>query len=474
MILLTTEFNLIKQVLIGNTGYGNVYLRTYAKYNNQSIINNSTNVSVQPRILTDYNGSWFASSGTNYNIKCTGLDDINKPANWNFDAGETILDTLTGDVFHEYDGKKNIVVSSTFVSQPWGFNATASDTVILPTIARKSAIGCASPFNITDNVTINIDTKNRVFRHTIRYSFDGSKENVIATNIDNSYSWATPVSMFTTGNMANKNSGNGYLTVETFNGTTSLGVSDHFNFTANVTNSNPEINASIIDINAGIVNVFTGNANILVKGSSNAQINAVANLKNGATLKSYRVVCADKTATTYPTSTINGVMSGVFKIYITDSRNNSNGIDGTSFSKQMLEYFAPYPTQKIVARAEQTSTEIKANISGNWWGGNFGLRQNSIDYSYRVRESGGAWGNWSEHFFPTISGNTFAISNLSLGTNYATNKAYDIQFILRDGIGGYELNSDYVTVSTAIIEIYDDEVNINGRFSIKGVPIFYD
>ncbi|MEG2454586.1 MAG: hypothetical protein RSB20_06940, partial [Clostridia bacterium] len=74
----------------------------------------------------------------------------------------------------------------------------------------------------------------------------------------------------------------------------------------------------------------------------------------------------------------------------------------------------------------------------------------------------------------TISGNTFAISNLSLGTNYATNKAYDIQFILRDGIGGYELNSDYVTVSTAIIEIYDDEVNINGRFSIKGVPIFYD
>lgn len=432
----------------------------------QSIIENKSLVDIRLRSVL---GAYSTLSGSGYKFTCTNCPTIEGSGNsvWNFET-EVITSSANKEIIHEDDGTKELSITATLYNSYLGLNQTISATVQLPTIARKSTISCSSPFNIRDNVTLNINSKNASFTHTIRYNFENVGERVIAENVTGEtsipYPWATPETMYTDGEMESKTSGNGYLTVETFVNDTSIGVSEQFPFTANVTNSNPTVDATIVDTNSYVVNNLTGNANILVKGLSNAKITATANTKNGATLSTYRVVNGNQSSTTYPEDTINKIESDTFTFYVTDSRGNNNGVNGTQKKVTFKDYFPPYATTLEVRRTEQTSTEIIANLRGKWWNGNFGKVNNDLQYSYRIKESSTTtWGAWSTVTRPTISDENFSVTNLSLGTAFDTGKDYDIQFRLNDVGGTYILNNiQQVTKSIGIIDIYEDEVAIFG------------
>lgn len=150
MIELTTSYQLIKQEYVGNA-YGDVYVKCYAKYDERDIANNRTKVTVATNLYTA--GTWWSQSGNEWYTGATGLTTASGTAPSSYSPGEITLGTLTGWISHDNDGKKNIVVSSGFVAQPWGFAKTASDTVKLPDIPRASKIN-----SITNSISSNGDT----------------------------------------------------------------------------------------------------------------------------------------------------------------------------------------------------------------------------------------------------------------------------------------------------------------------------
>ena len=138
MAQLTTEYKELGSKYLGNTGYGNVYVKLYAKYNSQSIVNNTSNVSIQARIYTE-GAYWYSSSGTTYKITGSGsIDSGNIGCNGRYDVGEKTLGTQTKDISHNTDGTLTISASANFISQPWGWNGTASGSATLPSIPRHA------------------------------------------------------------------------------------------------------------------------------------------------------------------------------------------------------------------------------------------------------------------------------------------------------------------------------------------------
>lgn len=471
---LTTEWQEIKSLAYTHSSGAKVTFYLDAKVGTSDIVNNKT------AIFTRLNSVLVSGSmsGYNYKFTCSYAPDVKDERGiWNF-ATETITETNTNQyVQHDDDGNKKVTLIATIFNSYLGINETISEEVELPTIARKSKISCASPFNIQDNVTINLSSKNDNFTHTIRYSFENSEEAVLASNVKTTnnlyqFNWATPASMYTQGDMKNKKRGTGYLTVETFSGSTSLGVSDKFYFTANVTNSEPEITTfSLMEHNSSIVDNFTG-GQAFIKGLSSVDVTAAYTLKNGATLKEIYVICSDgqklNLSSTILTGTIFNVSGSVFTLYIKDSREFDKS---EIITKDMKDYFNPYSTKMNIARTEQTSTEIKATIEGKFWNDNFGIKANTLKYSYRTRESGGTWSDFTDDVSITSTDNNFKISDLSLGTNFSTSKQYDIQFRLKDEIGYYNLNVENVTESIGLVDFYEDMIDFNVPICAKGKQI---
>ena len=152
-VTLTTSYQKVAEGYIGNTGYFNVYLRLYAKYNSQSIANNTTSVSYKSAIYLDGNGTFWSNSGTTkslYGDGATGVSNAN--ANGQYGAYETTLNEITGTVTHDSNGSKTVYTSANFTSTVWGWNTSVDASCVLPTIPRYA----------TSNQSLNAKTETTI------------------------------------------------------------------------------------------------------------------------------------------------------------------------------------------------------------------------------------------------------------------------------------------------------------------------
>lgn len=136
-VTLTTSYQKVAENYVGNTGYFNVYLRLYAKYNSQSIKDNTSSVSYKSAIYLDGNGTFWSNSGTTkslYGDGATGVSNAN--ANGEYGAYETTLNEITGTVTHDSNGAKTVYTSANFTSTVWGWNTSVESSCLLPTIPR--------------------------------------------------------------------------------------------------------------------------------------------------------------------------------------------------------------------------------------------------------------------------------------------------------------------------------------------------
>ena len=141
---LTTSYQKLDEKYLGNTGYGNVYIRIYARVSSEGydIANNRTKVYAKSTMYIEGNGNTFwSNSGTYKSISCTGLTSSNNVnANGQYYQGETTLQEISGYVTHDDDGTKTITASGSWSSEPWGWSATASGSATLPPIPRYATI----------------------------------------------------------------------------------------------------------------------------------------------------------------------------------------------------------------------------------------------------------------------------------------------------------------------------------------------
>lgn len=151
MATLTTSYQLLAQTYVGNTGYADVYLRAYAKYNSQSIANNTSSVSYKSTIYFS-TGTFYTGNTTTKSLAGNGATSVVQDGAATYYAGETTLNEITGTVTHNAEGKYTTGISATFVSTPWGWNATAQATADLPTIPRYA----------TSNQSLNSKTETTI------------------------------------------------------------------------------------------------------------------------------------------------------------------------------------------------------------------------------------------------------------------------------------------------------------------------
>ncbi len=140
-MLLTTNYQKVAEVRIGNTGYSDVYLRAYAKYDSQSIANNQSSVSYKSTLYFS-TGEFYVGTSTVKALAAEGAaSQVIDISGTTFYAGETTLNEITGTVTHNVSGSANASISATFKSTSWGWDATAQTADLqLPNIPRYTTI----------------------------------------------------------------------------------------------------------------------------------------------------------------------------------------------------------------------------------------------------------------------------------------------------------------------------------------------
>lgn len=170
-IQLTKSYQKVAEAYVGNTGYADVYLRLYAKYNSQSIADNTSSVSYKSTIYFG-TGTFYSGNTTTksiYGDGATGVSGAN--AAGNYSAGETTLNEITGTITHNDNGSKSVYTSANFTSTPWGWDASVEASCTLPTIARYATANQSLNSKTETTIKMNWSSDNTI--DYIWYSKDG-------------------------------------------------------------------------------------------------------------------------------------------------------------------------------------------------------------------------------------------------------------------------------------------------------------
>ncbi|MEG0138307.1 MAG: DUF859 family phage minor structural protein, partial [Bacilli bacterium] len=266
-MVLTYDFQLLSNKKIGNTGYGDLFLRIYGKINSQSIPENYTSVTYEERIFLT-NGGYNTSFAN-----CVINGDLSNSASLgytSFTAGEKTILSASGNIYHNPEGTKTITVNCSYSG--YKFSGNTSSVVDLPRIPRASNVAI-SPFLIGQPAVITIGTASSSFTHTIDYAFGSLSGRIATKTSQTSFPYSFNTDDFYK-QIPNARVGIGVVFCTTYSGNTEIGKASS-NFTATAT-GDPVINSiTIVDSNA-TAKALTGNENVFIKGFSNANINVSA------------------------------------------------------------------------------------------------------------------------------------------------------------------------------------------------------
>ncbi len=354
-------------------------------------------------------------------------------------------------------------------------SASASGSIQLDTIPRVSTI-TATDGKIESAISININRASADFTHNLRYAF-GSLTGAIANGVATSFGWTIPSSFYS--QIPNSKSGQGTIYCDTYYGSTIIGTSSCIlNVGTDEVKCKPTLTATVEDTNATAI-ALTGDKNKLIKFVSNPKITISATPKNSSSITNRSVSCADGKSGSGATVTLNKVESGKFTISTTDSRGYTTSI---VLNKTLINYLA-LTLNPTFSRPSPTTGEIKLKYNGNFFNGTFGGTANTLLIKYRYKESTSS--TWSSYINlnPTKSGNTYS-QEISLGTNFSYQKAYDFEIVATDKLNTVTQNAHVLegipmlALFKAMIEMFgieafrisDDGTTliINGNIKISG------
>lgn len=427
MATLTTSWQYLDQKYIGSSG-GNLYVRLYARYSEQDIANNRTYVYYQARsyydrtyIQDDQGTIGVSGTGASYqNAGCT------RPT-----TGESVSVTTSGWVYHNNDGTCSVTGNASINFPNWGWSGTITASANLPQIPRASGVACSSPY-IGDNAIISIDKKASSFTNTLTYKI-GTLTGTIATKTSN-----TTV-QFQTSSIAdsiyalipNGTETSGTIYCTTYNGSTQIGdtQSTSFNLYAKESVCKPSVTATIVDTNTDVTDI-TGSNTKFIKYISKPKVTINATAKKSSSIKKYYVSLNDGQTSSTKETSFSTIGSNKVNVSATDSRNY---VGYNDYTLDMIDYIKLHINTISITRPEGTSNEAILNCNGAYYNGLFSdTVTNTLSGSFKYRKSGET--DWTDggSITPTITNNTFKITNLSLGTSFDYNEEYQFKVILKD------------------------------------------
>lgn len=441
-----------------------------AKYATAEKNNIEGNYSViQTRLRSVVNAG--QGSGYGYNFTCSYAPTVSGSGQW-FLGNETITQSEATQIKHNDDGTKTITLTATGSISPIGLNFSISEDVILETIPRATKIPAQSG-TIGHNITIKWTRASKNFTHKLTYSFGSIKDEVLGTNLGESYQWTIPTKLY---KEFTAQSGKGTLKLTTYNGSTQIGSTQEAELTiyANESFSNPVVQSSSAkDINSKTTSL-TGNENTFVLNQSKAFITLSFKTRNFATLKSITLnnVAIDNSKIESGTQSTDGTTSyglqyeygtfntNTFKFKITDSRGYSIE-HSLIISDGLIINYVPLDVVPIFKRIAPTTGEVGLEFDGNYFNGSFGATSNSLTIYYKYKkstESNYTTVNLIKDTHYKISGNKYysgtgsAKQVIKLAPSFDYKSQYDVQLFISDKL---------TTLPT-----------INAIIS-KGIPIFW-
>lgn len=457
MATLTTSFQRLGEAYIGTSG-GSLYVRIYARYTEQDIANNRTYVYYQARsyydrtYIQDDQGT-IGVSGTGASYQSAGCT---RPT-----TGESVSVTTSGWVYHNNDGTKSISCAASISFPNWGWSNTAYGSADLPRIPRASGVACSSPY-IGDNAIISIDKKASSFTNTLTYKI-GTLTGTIATKTSE-----TTVQFQTSeiedqiyALIPNVKEIKGTIYCTTYNGDTQIGDTQatEFNLYAKESVCKPDVSATVIDTNTNVTTI-TGSNTKFVKYISKPKVTVSATAKKSATIKSYSINLNDGQTSNLQENTFDSIGSNKVTVSATDSRGYSSSSD---VELDMIDYIKLHINTISITRPEGTSNEAILNCNGAYYNGSFtDTTANTLSGSFKYRKSGET--DWIDggSITPTITDNTFKITNLSLGSSFNYEEEYQFEisfedkFVIAKEVVSLEKGRETIFVGDNKVYIYGD------------------
>ena len=189
--------------------------------------------------------------------------------------------------------------------------------------------------------------------------------------------------------------------------------------TLTIVNAEPTVRATATD--QGTVSItLTGDTSKMIKGYNTINVSMTATAKKGATISSYKITNGSNIINA-ASGLFNNAESGTFVFTATDSR-------GYSSSETVNLTVIPYVplTCNVNAKIElnatdSTKADITFEISGNYYNGSFGAKDNTLTLAYELEAKSGK----STEVItttPTFKNNTYkltyTLSNLSYQDSY--------------------------------------------------------
>lgn len=370
------------------------------------------------------------------------------------------------NIAHNDDGSKNVVIAADLagytVSGTDGnaWKVSSSNTVVLTTIARGSQPSCITWPEHTQNVgefgdtiSIHMNRKSDVFKHTVRYQFGSRSGTCInaetgkATNkdVETGFKWKIPEDLMDL--IPKDTRGSGTIYVDTYNGSTKIDTKS-CGFTATVpAGVKPSCTLTLEDI-TGIDDIYGSP----VQGLSNIQITVTETLAHSSPIVFKAISANGIKSGEEPVNT--GVLKTAgdspVRVTITDARGRSGSAE---YIMNVQEYSAPTIPMLTVHRCGKDGTE---DDQGEYVELLFSAQvsplgdKNTATYAVRYKQS--TSDSWTElvedanGWKPTDLTNNFNVFNQSYIFAADGNSSYDVEVTITDN---HNTTTRSTSVSTA-------------------------
>lgn len=372
MATLTTSYQLIANKYIGTvSGSGvaakDIYLRIYAKYNSQNVVNNTSSVSYKSVLYSSGTGTYFYTGATTTkSLSGSGATTASGDAQGNYYLGETTLYEISGTVSHNSSGGASVSVTASWNSAPWGVGGSVTGTADLPTIARATTPTLSSPLvQLTKTITITMSPQSSTFKHKLRYNFKNISGSADGISIGADFS--------AQGNTTATFTPPASLGAQIPSSVVAQGEIVCYTYASDGTHIGTKTVPIQIEIPAYTPTVgnitLTGNKLLqgeYVQGQSTVTVAVNPTTQYGATIKSISAVVDSETYTSAKspfTFTTKALKDGTktVKITATDTRNQSGTVESAAFT--VYEYAPPTITSFTLER-QGDGTEVVATVKG--------------------------------------------------------------------------------------------------------------
>ena len=355
----------------------------------------------------------------------------------------TVALTHTVRVPHADNGEKTVTITASGgISGTTLTSTTISGKVALETIPRAASIG-ATDGDIGSVSMVTIGKKSDKHTFTVAWKFGSlsgyltpggiseKAEHVTASSL----SFPLPEEFYY--EIPEKPTETCTLTCTTYLKGAAIGAPQKTTFTvrADPARCSPLLTVSAEDICEQTL-ALTGDSGVFIRCASTARCTMTAQARYGASLSKRKIAGQTVTGNTLSLEKID---TDTVRFSVTDSR-------GYTTEKKCKLELLPYVLPELrlsAARTDATGGGAKLQISGSFYNGNFGSKDNSLKLEYGVDDGA------SVEVQPNVEGNGFSLEHLLQNLDYT--RAFTISVTASD-----ELNSK--TVKTRInpgIPVFD-------------------